>query len=138
MAKPPARKEESELIEVQNQLSAMLHHNAEEGHRAILEQAMDTHIASEAAQRALFDNALNTQLRAAKEHRKVIERALDKSRRIETDHRATLQRALSRTHRNSLSQVLLKVPEARRTKDTPSEQNSDGGESAELSREKTD
>ena len=131
MVKPPARKEESQLIEAQNQLSAMLHQNAEEGHRAVLEQAMDTHIASEAAQRALFDNALNTQLRAAKEHRKVIERALNKSRRIETEHRATLQRALSRKHRNSLSQVLLKVPEARRAKDTPSEQDSNGDESAE-------
>ena len=117
MAKPPSRNEDSQLIEAQHQLSAMLHHNAEEGHRAVLEQAMESQITSEADQRALFEQALNAQLRAVKTHRGIIERALDKSRRIEADHRATLQRALSRTRRTSLSQGLLKLSEVKKASD---------------------
>ncbi len=128
MAKPPHNREGVSHIEAQHQLLAILHHNAEEGHRAVLEQAMDTQISTEASQRAMFNHALNTQLRAAKTHRQIIERALDKTRSIEAEHRATLQRALSRTHRKSLSQVLLKVPEARRTKDPAEAQESDADE----------
>ena len=115
MAKPPHQRECGQDIDAQRQHLANLHRCAEEGHRVVLEQAMERHITDEDAQRAIFDQALQTQLRAVRAHRVIIERALDKTRSIAAEHQATLQRALSRTHRNGLAQGLLKLPEAKRS-----------------------
>lgn len=127
MAKPPFQREGGRIIEAQHQLSSARHRNAEEEHRAILEQAMERQISDESTQRSIFDRALRTQLRASASRRMIIDRALEKTRNIETEHRAILNRALSQqNHRKSLSQGLLGLSECRKANQSAREDSAGG------------